>query len=75
MAKLWQKWLRKQDNRDIYRLAVVAIERLIELEEVSFLIDDCVDQNGHILDDNEVLEEMLYWTDSGNNLLEGDERQ
>lgn len=72
MAKLWQKWLRQQNNRDIYRLAVVAIERLIELEEVAFLVDDCVDQNGHILDDNEVLEEMLYWTDSGNNLLSED---
>lgn len=67
--KLWKKWLRQQTNQDICKLAEVAIERLIELEEVNFQQDDLVDLTGRALDEDERIIEMLYWRDSGENLI------
>lgn len=66
-SKLWKKWLRQQNKGDLLTIAEVAIERLMELEEVAFQQDDFVDRNGEEVED---LEEMLYWTGSGTNLLD-----
>lgn len=70
--KLWKKWLRKQSVADIYKIASIAIERLMELEEVDFQQDDFIDRAGHVLTESEVLIEMLYWKNSGESLLEGE---
>ena len=60
MKRNWKKYLDKLTNEERHKILVVAIERLMELEEVKFQMDDidCA--------------EMLYWDSCGDELLKED---
>lgn len=66
--ELWREWLHKCPISDRDRVCEAAIERLIELEEVAFRIDDIVDENGKDIPDDVTLEQCLYWTSCGEDL-------
>ncbi len=55
-------WVRLRD------IAEDAIERLMELGEVGFHIDDVVDPHGEAISSEASLDEGLYWKESGDDL-------
>ena len=64
----WEKWLNDQSAADIATIAAVAVQRLIELEEVCFRIDDYVKIDGDPIDEEDVVDECLYWRSCGEDL-------
>lgn len=66
--KLWEDWFDKQSREDKDRMAKVAIERLMESEEISFRIDDSVVTDNDPIPEDEVVEECLYWSSCGEDI-------
>lgn len=71
MRELWKVYIDNLPYNDKVRLAYIAVERLIELEEVKFRVDDIVDLDGNEIPEDESMDEFLYWTSCGENLLNG----
>ncbi len=65
----WKKWPRRQPASELLAICEVAIERLMETDEVAFYMDDCVDKFGDDIPEDEVVYEHLYWKGSGENIL------
>lgn len=66
----WKRWFRQQPTQDVHRLCEIAIERLMEIGEVAFQVDDTVDRFGDPVPEDAVdFIEMLYWRSSGKDLL------
>ena len=71
MRKLWEQYIDNLSIRDKIRLAYIGIERLIELDEVRFRVDDIIDLDGNLIPEDESMDEFLYWKVNGENLLDG----
>lgn len=61
MEPKWQTWFKQQSDVDREVMALLAIERLMELDEVLFR--DCADLE--VADD---LKDCLYWESTGEDL-------
>lgn len=65
------EWLRYFDElkpEDQRTIAIAAIERLMDIGEVRFRVDDVVDLEGNEIPDDEEMGEMLYWESCGEDL-------
>lgn len=61
----WKRYVNSLTNHDRYKILCAAVERLIEMDEVRFRMDDIgTDPN------EENLEECLYWESCGIDLLQ-----
>ena len=69
MNKSARSYFNRLSYCDKRKLAIVALERLIEMEEVRFRLDDSVHVDGTPIDPDDVVEECFYWTGCGENLL------
>jgi len=68
MEEIWRKWLRQQTQDDKNKILFAAIERLIEMDEVRFRIDDFVREDGTPIPEDEAIDECLYWETTGDDL-------
>ncbi len=66
--ELWIEWFDKQATDDKRTMALAAIERLMEVEEISFRVDDSVNIDGTPIPEDEAVEECLYWDSCGEDL-------
>ena len=66
--ELWVKWFDEQTTTDKRVMALAAIERLMELGEVSFRVDDVVNIDGTWIPEEEEVDECLYWDSCGEDL-------
>lgn len=64
----WVKWFDKQSAEDKRTIALAAIERLMELEEVDFRADDSVGIDGAPIPEDQSVDECLYWDRSGEDM-------
>lgn len=67
-TELWVKWFDKQSRTDQYVIAVSAIERLMEIGEVRFRVDDTINIDGTPIPEDETVDECLYWDSCGEDL-------
>lgn len=63
MTPAWKKWFNALPAEERHRIAIAAIARLMEIEEVKFRMDD--------IDLPDDVPECLYWTASGEDLRDG----
>lgn len=66
--KHWKDWFFKQSVGERDKMAIAAIERLIEIEEVSFRIDDNINTEGEEVDEDYVIQECLFWDSCGEDI-------
>lgn len=64
----WIKWFDDQSPEDKRTMALGAIQRLIEIDEIKFWADDRVDKNGAPIPEENGAEEHLYWESCGEDL-------
>lgn len=64
MNKAATEYMNRLRWSECRKLAEIALERLIETEEVRFREDDATE------DPEDVIDECFYWVGSGDNLLE-----
>lgn len=70
MKELWQNYLNKLSSRDRDKILYAAIEHLLEMEEIRFQVDDIVDRYRNPIPEEASIDEFLYWTASGEDLLD-----
>jgi hypothetical protein len=66
--KAWIRWFDTQSPEDQRTIALNAVERLMETEEVSFRIDNSKDDDGFSITEGETVGECLYWDSCGEDL-------
>ena len=59
MIPAWKRYLNSLTNEDRYKILCAAVERLIEIDEVRFRMDD------GDTDPSETFEEYLFWESCG----------
>lgn len=66
----WIRWFDSQSSEGKRKMAIAAIARLIEIDEVRFFADDLVDKNGAPIPEETGAAEHLYWESCGDSLLD-----
>ena len=64
----WVVWFDKQSDSDRRTMALLAIERLMEIGEIRFRIDDSIHLDGTPIPEDEAVDEFLYWASCGEDL-------
>ena len=68
MKELWLAWFDNQTSTDRRTMAIAAIEHLLAMGDVRFRVDDILDKFGNPLPEEYIVEECLYWNDSGEDM-------